>query len=91
MSFVRLMRSGAGRGVRIAAGAALIAVGIAVGGTSGTILVIVGPVPVLAGLFNVCLVAPLLGLDLRGRVAVDADRADGASAETDAHASSHTA
>jgi hypothetical protein len=67
MLFVRLMRSGAGRGVRIAAGAGLIAVGAAAGGTIGTILVIVGSVPLLAGVFNVCLFAPLFGFDLRGR------------------------
>ncbi|MCL2419652.1 MAG: DUF2892 domain-containing protein [Conexibacteraceae bacterium] len=64
--FVRLMGTHAGRGGRIAAGAALIAAGIVVGGVSGTILVIVGLVPLLAGAFNVCLVAPLFGLKLRG-------------------------
>jgi len=66
MSFVRLMGSRVGRGVRIAAGATLIAAGIAAGGKSGTILAILGVVPLLAGVFNVCLVAPLLGLGLRG-------------------------
>lgn len=67
MSFVKLMGSGAGRGLRIAAGAALIVAGIAAGATGGTILVIVGLVPLLAGVFNVCLLARLIGLDLRGR------------------------
>ena len=42
MSFVSFMRSGAGRGLRIVAGAALIVGGIAIGGTGGTIFAIVG-------------------------------------------------
>jgi hypothetical protein len=42
MSFVSFMRSAAGRGLRIVAGGALIVTGIAIGGTGGTILAIVG-------------------------------------------------
>ena len=66
MSFVSFMRSGAGRGLRIVAGGALIVAGIAIGGTGMTILAIVGVVPLAAGAFNVCLFAPLFGLDLHG-------------------------
>ncbi len=61
------MRSGAGRGLRIVAGGALIVAGIAIGGTGETILAIVGIVPLAAGAFNVCLFAPLSGLDFMGR------------------------
>jgi hypothetical protein len=67
MSFVSFMRSSAGRGLRIVAGGALIVTGIASGGTGGTILAIVGVVPIAAGAFNVCLSAPLFGLDFTGR------------------------
>ena len=65
MSFVSFMRSGAGRGLRIVAGGAIVA-GIAIGATGGTILAIVGVVPLAAGVFNVCLFAPLFGLDFAG-------------------------
>ena len=56
MSFVSFMRSSAGRGLRIAGGGALIVAGLA----------IVGVVPLAAGAFNVCLFAPLFGLDFMG-------------------------
>jgi hypothetical protein len=67
MSFVSFMRSGAGRGLRIVVGGALIAGGIAIGAAGGTILAIVAVVPLAAGAFNVCLFAPLFGLDFMGR------------------------
>jgi hypothetical protein len=52
--------------LRIVAGGALIVAGLAIGGTGGTILAIVGVVPMAAGAFNVCLFAPLFGLDFTG-------------------------
>lgn len=67
MSFVSFMRTGPGRGLRIIAGAALIAGGIAIGDSAGTIIAVVGLVPLAAGAFNVCLFAPLFGLDFLGR------------------------
>lgn len=67
MPFVSFMRSAAGRGVRIVAGVALIVVGVAIGGAAGIVLVVIGIVPLAAGLLNVCLFAPLFGLDLKGR------------------------
>jgi len=66
MSFVSFMRSSAGRRLRIAGGGALIVAGLAIGGTGMTILAIVGVVPLAAGAFNVCLFAPLFGLDFMG-------------------------
>jgi Protein of unknown function (DUF2892) len=66
MSFVSFMRSGTGRGLRIVAGGALIVAGIVIGGTGRTILAIVGVVPMAAGAFNICLFAPLVGLDFTG-------------------------
>ncbi|MEJ2150967.1 MAG: DUF2892 domain-containing protein [Chloroflexota bacterium] len=56
------MSSTAGRLIRIVAGLALIVVGVLfVGGTLGTILAVVGLVPLLAGIVNVCVFAPLFG------------------------------
>ncbi|MFN8132392.1 MAG: DUF2892 domain-containing protein [Solirubrobacteraceae bacterium] len=67
MSFITFMSSPAGRALRIVAGLALIAVGLAVvGGTAGIVMAIVGLVPLAAGAANVCLFGPLLGSDLHG-------------------------
>jgi hypothetical protein len=67
MGFAQFMSSGVGRGLRIVAGIILIAVGLAVvGGTGGIVLAVVGLVPLLAGVFDVCLFAPLFGAPLKG-------------------------
>jgi hypothetical protein len=62
MGFARFMSSLAGRLIRIVAGIVLIIVGLAVvHGTGGIILAVVGLVPLVAGLFNFCVFAPLFG------------------------------
>ncbi len=62
MGFARFMSSAAGRLLRIVAGIVLIIVGLAVvHGTGGIILAIVGLVPLVAGIANVCVFAPLFG------------------------------
>ena len=67
MDFAKFMSSGMGRGLRIVAGLALIVIGLfSVGGTGGVILAVVGAVPLLAGIFDVCLFAPLFGGPLKG-------------------------
>ena len=67
MGFAKFMSSGLGRGLRIVAGIVLIAVGLTVvGGTGGTVLAVVGLVPLLAGVLDVCLFAPLFGAPLKG-------------------------
>lgn len=67
MGFAKFMSSGLGRGLRIVVGLALIAIGlVSVGGTGGLILALVGIVPLLAGVFDVCLFAPLFGAPLKG-------------------------
>ena len=67
MAFVEFMKGGTGRGLRIVAGFALIALGlVAMGGAGGIIVALIGLVPLGAGLANVCLVAPVFGFDLRG-------------------------
>ncbi len=62
MEFARFMSSTSGRLLRIVAGAALIFLGLAVvHGTGGIILAVVGLVPLVAGIMNVCVFAPLFG------------------------------
>lgn len=65
--FISFMASPAGRLARIVAGVALMAWGLlGIGGTTGIIMVVVGAVPLLAGLFDVCLFAPLFSCPLSG-------------------------
>ncbi|MDQ7842302.1 MAG: DUF2892 domain-containing protein [Armatimonadota bacterium] len=65
--FVRFMASAAGRLVRIVAGLALMGWGLlGLRGTAGIVVTVVGVVPLLAGLFDVCLFAPLFGGPFRG-------------------------
>jgi hypothetical protein len=67
MGFAKFMASGLGRGLRIVVGLALIVIGLfSVGGTGGIILAVVGAVPLLAGIFDVCLFAPLFGAPVKG-------------------------
>jgi hypothetical protein len=62
MEFARFMSSSFGRLLRIVAGIALVVVGlVAVHGTGGIILAIVGLVVAAAGLLNFCIFAPLFG------------------------------
>ncbi len=75
MGFAKFMSSGVGRGLRIVAGIALIVLGLAsVGGTGGIVLAIVGLVPLLAGLLDVCLIGtllfrtPLRGVEVRAQL-----------------------
>ncbi len=65
--FVSFMASAAGRIVRVVAGIALIAWGLmGLGGTAGIIVAIVGALPLVAGLFDFCVFAPLFGAPLSG-------------------------
>lgn len=66
--FVRWMASPAGRILRVVVGVALIGYGLwGLGGTAGVILAIVGAVPLLAGLLDVCVFGPLFGNPFRGK------------------------
>jgi len=65
--FCTFMASGTGRIIRVVAGLALIAWGLAVvGGTTGIIVAVVGALPFLAGLLDFCVFAPLFGCPLSG-------------------------
>ncbi len=65
--FVKFMASTAGRLARIVAGIALIAWGLlGLESSTGTIVAVIGLVPLLAGLVDVCLFAPLFRNPFRG-------------------------
>ena len=65
--FVAFMASSTGRLVRIIAGIALVAVGLLlVKDTVGIIVAVVGLVPLLAGVFDFCVFAPLFGNPFSG-------------------------
>ncbi|MFO1183534.1 MAG: DUF2892 domain-containing protein [Bauldia sp.] len=65
--FAQFLASMSGRVLRALAGIALIAVGAAFRDTGwGLALVAVGLVPLAAGVFDVCLLSPLLGGPLSG-------------------------
>ncbi len=65
--FISFMASRNGRIVRIVAGAILVIWGFfGLGGTGGVILGIVGLVPLLAGVFDYCVFAPLFGNPIKG-------------------------
>jgi hypothetical protein len=62
------LASPAGRVVRVVAGLALILIGLLmVQGTWGWVLALVGLVPLLAGLFDYCVFAPLARLPFAGK------------------------
>lgn len=76
MAFARFMSSALGRGIRIVAGLALVAVGVTLAVTSagatgpvvgGTALILVGALVFAAGALNVCFIAPLIRAPFRGR------------------------
>lgn len=68
MAFACFMATPLGRGLRIVVGLALIGWGYTLRGTTpGTVLMIVGVLPVLAGLLNLCFIAPIIGAPFSGR------------------------
>ena len=71
-AFACFMARPAGRLLRIVAGLALMGWGWTMRGTTlGTLLMIAGIVPILAGVLNVCLLAPIIGAPFSGRAALD--------------------
>jgi hypothetical protein len=67
--FISWMASSAGRITRVVAGLVLIALGLFVvsNTTVGIVLIVVGLVPLLAGIFDVCVFAPLFGNPFNGK------------------------
>lgn len=75
-AFACFMARPGGRLLRIVAGLALVVWGWTMRGTTtGTVLMIVGVVPILAGVLNVCLIAPIIGAPFSGRSALEDERA----------------
>lgn len=65
--FIKFMASGAGRVTRVLAGIALVLWELmGMGGASGILVAVIGLVPLLAGLFDFCIFAPLFGAPLSG-------------------------
>ena len=64
--FVKFMASPAGRITRIVAGIVLVVLGIFMHSVGGIIVAVVGLVPLLAGLFDFCVFAPLFGAPMSG-------------------------
>lgn len=65
---IKFLASTTGRIVRFVAGLALVIWGImGLAGTIGIIVAVVGAVPLLAGLFDFCVFAPLFGAPLSGQ------------------------
>jgi len=65
--FVKFMASPAGRITRIVAGIVLIVLGLlGMHGVGGLIVAVIGVLPLVAGLFDFCVFAPLFGDPLSG-------------------------
>jgi hypothetical protein len=65
--FVSFMASTTGRIIRIAAGVALVLWGLmSIQGTTGIVVAVIGVVPLVAGLFDFCVFAPLFGNPMSG-------------------------
>lgn len=65
--FCTFMASTTGRIARVVAGIVLVALGLLVlKGTGGIVVAVVGLVPLVAGLFDFCVFAPLFGCPMSG-------------------------
>lgn len=74
MNFSQFMASPAGRILRIIAGIVVIYVGVYImKNTGGYALAVLGAVPLLAGIFDFCVFAPLFGMPFSGK-AIRADK-----------------
>lgn len=68
MALATFMAGSMGRGIRVVAGIVLILIGVlALDGAVAYVVEAVGLVAVLAGVFNVCLLAPILGAPFKGK------------------------
>jgi len=67
MAFAKLINSTAGRLLRIVAGIVMIGLGFfAIGGTAGLVVAAIGVIPLAAGIFDLCLLAPVLSVPWGG-------------------------
>jgi Na+/melibiose symporter-like transporter len=65
-TFPKFMASPAGRIIRVVAGIVLVALGYFMHSTGGIVVAVVGLVPLVAGLFDFCVFAPLFGAPMSG-------------------------
>ena len=65
MNFLHFMNTSVGRWIRIVAGVALIAVGIAIGGVVGLVLATFALLPIATGVFGLCPINPLFGESMK--------------------------
>jgi hypothetical protein len=64
---ISFLASPAGRIIRVAAGAALVLWGaLGLSGATAVVVIVIGLVPLLAGLFDRCVFAPLFGAPFSG-------------------------
>lgn len=71
MQFARFMAGMPGRAVRAVAGLLIIALGLFVlEGALGIVVAVIGLAPLAAGVFNFCLIAPIIGAPFRGQDAL---------------------
>lgn len=67
MNFIKFMTSNAGRAARVVLGLIIISLGqFVVQGTVGTVMSIVGLVPLSGGVFDFCLIGFAMGYPLKG-------------------------
>ncbi len=67
MKFTKFMSTPTGRGIRIVVGLILIYLGFfVIHGKKGIVVAIIGLIPFLAAIFNVCILAPLFGGSFKG-------------------------
>lgn len=65
---IKFMATTYGRIIRVVVGIALVAWGLlGLSGTAGIIIAVIGLVPLLAGIFDVCVFAPLFGNPFKGK------------------------
>jgi hypothetical protein len=66
MAFAEFMGSPMGRGLRVVFGAVLIYLGLnVIQGVGGTVVAVLGIVPIATGILNICILGPLLGAPMR--------------------------
>ena len=65
-TFPKFMASPTGRIMRVLAGILLVVLGYFMHNLGGTIVAVVGLVPLVAGLFDFCVFAPLFGAPMSG-------------------------
>ena len=66
--FIHFLQSGGGKTVRLLVGTVLVVIGvIVIQGAWGSLVAVIGLLPILASLSKICLMAPLFGYTLDGR------------------------